>query len=81
MAESFTIYADEIENRIDPHFYRPEFRELKNKLEKLKNQKLGLVIEFSNETWNQKNFFDAEFPYIEISEVDTETGEIRNIIY
>lgn len=79
--ECFTVYADEIENRIDPYFYRPEFRELKNKLEKLKNQKLGLVTEFSSETWNQKDFFDSEFPYIEISEIDIETGEIQNITY
>jgi restriction endonuclease S subunit len=79
--ECFTVLDYEVENRIDPHFYRPEFRKLKNKLGKLKNQKLGLIIEFSNETWNQKDLFDSEFPYIEISEIDIETGEIRNISY
>lgn len=34
MTECFTIYADEIENRIDPHFYRPTFIQFYNQLEK-----------------------------------------------
>lgn len=79
--ECFTVYSDKIEERIDPHFYRPEFKELKNKLESIKNQRLGSVIEFSNETWNQKNLYENKFPYIEIGEIDIETGEIQNITY
>ncbi|PJE81039.1 hypothetical protein COU58_04585 [Candidatus Pacearchaeota archaeon CG10_big_fil_rev_8_21_14_0_10_32_42] len=79
--ECFTVYADEVENRIDPHFYRPEFKELKVDLSRQKHKSLGEVIEFSSETWNQKDFFDNEFPYIEISEIDTSTGEIQNITY
>jgi restriction endonuclease S subunit len=34
--ECFTIYADKIEGRIDPHYYRPEFYELEKKLDSLK---------------------------------------------
>ena len=79
--EFFTIMSNEIEGRIDPFYYRPEFRELKSALLKLKHKPLGEIIEFSSETWNQKDFFDGEFPYIEISEIDTATGEIKNIIY
>ncbi|MGB3479856.1 MAG: restriction endonuclease subunit S [bacterium] len=79
--ECFTILSGEIENRLDPHFYRPEFKELKNNLLKQKHKLLGEVIDFSSETWNQKDFFDNEFPYIEISEIDTSTGEIQNITY
>lgn len=79
--ECFTVYADEIEGRIDPHFYRPEFRELKENLSKLESKPLGEIIEFSSETWNQKDSFDNEFPYIEISEIDISTGEIQNITY
>jgi len=79
--ECFTIMHNEIEGRIDPFYYRPEFRELEEKLSKLKHKRLEEVIEFSSETWNQKDFFDSEFPYIEISEIDTSTGEIKNIIY
>jgi len=79
--ECFTIYADEIEGRIDPHFYRPEFIELEKNLKKLKNEVLGEIINFSSESWNQTDFFENEFPYIEISEIDTTSGEIQNITY
>lgn len=79
--ECFTIISNEIEGRIDPFYYRPEFRELESALLKLKHKPLGEIIEFSSETWNQKDFFDGEFPYIEISEIDTFTGEIQNITY
>jgi len=44
MPECFTIYVDEIENRIDPHFYRPEFLELEKKVAKKTNKKLGDFI-------------------------------------
>ena len=36
MPECFTIYANEVENRIDPHFYRPEFIQFYQQLEKTK---------------------------------------------
>jgi type I restriction enzyme M protein len=36
MTECFTIYADEVENRIDSHFYRPEFIQFYQQLEKTK---------------------------------------------
>ena len=81
MLECFTIFADEIGGRIDPHFYRPAFIELEKKLSKQNHKPLGEVIEFSSETWNQIDFFDNEFPYIEISEIDTSTGKIQNITY
>ena len=81
MVECFIVYSDEIEGRIDPFFYRPEFIEIRNKLKELSHQVLDDIIDFSSETWNQKNFFDNKFPYIEISEIDIVSGEIKNIIY
>ena len=36
MPECFTINADEVENRIDPHFYRPVFIQFYQQLEKTK---------------------------------------------
>ncbi len=77
----FTVYADEIEGRIDPHFYKPEFRKIEANLKKQLHMELGAVIEFSNEIWNQNDFFDNEFPYIEISKIDITSGEIQNITY
>jgi len=81
MVECFVVYIYENEGRIDPHFYKPEFRELEKKLNILNYKKLGEIIQFSNETWNQKDFYENEFPYIEISEIDTTSGKIRDIIY
>jgi len=37
---------------------------------------LGELVEFAKETWDQKSVFDNEFPYIEISNIDTTNGEI-----
>src|SRR3989344_5228504 len=44
MTECFTIYANEFEGRIDPHFYRPEFLELEKKISKKTDKKLGDFI-------------------------------------
>ncbi len=40
----FTVLADEIENRIDPHFYRPEFLELEKRISQKTNKRLGDFI-------------------------------------
>lgn len=81
MMECFTVLADEIKGRIDPFYYSPEFRELEDNLSNLEHAQLGKIVEFSSETWDQKDFFGKEFPYIEISEIDIETGEIQNIVH
>lgn len=77
----YLIYSDEMEGRFDPPFYRPEFRILEENLSKLNHKNLSSIIKFSNETWNQKDFFENEFPYIEISEIDITSGDIQNITY
>jgi len=41
--ECFTTLSEEIEGRLDPHFYRPEFIKLVNKLEKLKCKSIGEI--------------------------------------
>lgn len=77
--ECFSSNLTEIEDRIDPHFYRPEFERLLSLLKKLNSVPLDEIVEFSSETWNQNDFFNDKFPYIEISEVDITTGEIKNV--
>ena len=81
MMECFAVYADEIEGRIDPHYYKPEFIKLEEQLLRLYHKKLGDMIEFSSEIWNQKDIFENKFPYIEISKIDISSGEIQNISY
>jgi type I restriction enzyme S subunit len=58
--------------RFDPEFYLE--LSLNDDLKSLNN-----IVEFSKEKWNQKDYFEEKFPYIEISEINLETGEINNI--
>ena len=77
----FSVYFDEIEGRIDPHFHILEYKMLNKNLRNFKHKNLDSVIDFSNETWNQNDFFENEFPYIEIGEIDITSGDIKNITY
>ena len=73
---AFAITSDEIEGRIDPFFYKPYFKTLQRAIESKNYSELGELVEFAKETWDQKSVFDNEFPYIEISNIDTSNGEI-----
>lgn len=78
---TFTVKISNFENRLDPHFYLPGFKALIDNIRQINHAQLGSIVEFSNETWNQKDGFDIEFPYIEISEIDLTSGKIQNISY
>jgi type I restriction enzyme S subunit len=75
----FTVKLSELENRLDPHFYQPSYSELVEKISRNKTFKLGDLVSISNETWNQRDLYESEFPYIEISEIDLSTGQIKNV--
>lgn len=76
----FTTSIKEISGgRFDPQFYLKEYKDLCDKIKTQKHKRLGDIVKFSSETWNQKDFFADTFPYIEISEIDTLSGEIQNI--
>lgn len=79
--KTFTAKVSQLENRIDPHFYLPGFKALIDNIRQINHAQLGEIVEFSNETWNQKGGFENEFPYIEISEIDLTSGIIQNISY
>lgn len=78
---TFNINVLEFENRLDPHFYLPNFKALLDNIRRIKNARLEELVEFSKETWNQKDGFENEFPYIEISEIDLSSGKINNISF
>jgi len=78
---AFAITSDEIEGRIDPFFYKPYFKTLQKAIETKNYAELGELVEFAKETWDQKSVFDSEFPYIEISNIDTSNGEIAKTDY
>lgn len=75
----FLVNLSETEGRLDPNFYKPSYIENAEKIKGVSHKKIKEIARFSNETWNQKDFFSNVFPYIEISEINTTTGEIENI--
>lgn len=67
-----------IGDRFDVQFHSG----IKSVLETIKvvpHKLLGEIAEFSSEGWDQKSLFVDTFPYIEISAIDTVTGNIANI--
>jgi len=76
----FILQKSELEKRFDPQFYKQEYKDNLDKIKRINHKRLGEVVKFSSETWNQKDFFETTFPYIEISEIDTLSGEIQNIV-
>ena len=68
------VNQGEIEKRLDADFYSINLSKIA-----LKTKDLGELIEFSKETWNQKDLFEETFPYIEISEINIETGSLSEI--
>lgn len=75
----FILNRSDLEGRIEPEFYKPFNINLYKRIVEKKHFRLKDIVSFSNETWNQKDLFTETFPYIEISEIELETGEIKNI--
>ena len=68
-----------IGGRLDPMFYNPKYWKIIMSIKSISHQSLGSIAQFATETWNQRDFFEESFPYIEIGAVDTLTGKIINI--
>nr|YP_009519691.1 hypothetical protein [Udotea flabellum]AYC65629.1 hypothetical protein [Udotea flabellum] len=75
----FFMNREKIQGRMDPHYYKTEFLKNSLKVGNIPNKRLGELIIFSRETWNQKDFFTNKFPYIEINGIDVKTGDIKKI--
>jgi restriction endonuclease S subunit len=65
--------------RFDPQFYQVDVQLMCEQLKMRSHAHLKQLIEFSNEAWNQHDYFDEVFPYIEISEIDLTKGTIENL--
>lgn len=75
----FILQKSEMDKRLDPQFYKEEYKEILSKIKSKDYKRLGEIVKFSSESWNQKDFFVDTFPYIEISEINTISGEIENL--
>jgi hypothetical protein len=78
-----TVYAvrlrDVDRGRFDPHFFRPEYRELSRRIAKVPHRPLGKLVRLSREIWSPSESAAATFRYIEISGVNTTTGEANAV--
>jgi type I restriction enzyme S subunit len=75
----FLVKRSELEERFEPDFYSEENKLLLKKIRSKKHYNLKELVSFSSETWNQKDYFENVFPYIEISEINLSTGKIEEI--
>lgn len=55
--------------RIDPEYHNPFYARRIAEIRKQPFDMLENIVEFSTESWNQKDHFNEAFPYIEISNV------------
>lgn len=82
--EKKTIYATRLSalkhSRYDTEYNNPHFTKKVELLKKLSHSTLDDIIEFSSESWNQEDYFDSHFPYIEISGVGLKTNEYEATI-
>lgn len=69
----------EFEQRFDPAYFSSKFSRIQHALEAKPHTRLRDVAFFSSEQWDQGNYFGDEFPYLEISAIDTRTGEVTGI--
>lgn len=61
--------ANVIGTRIDSEYHNPFYMHRVKEIKRVNYDILGNIVDFSNESWNQKDNFGITFPYIEISEV------------
>lgn len=73
---SFIVDASNLEGRIDVNYYKPEYREVLEKLRGslFKPRRLGDIAALSSERW--KKAASGTFRYIEISDIDTFSAKI-----
>jgi type I restriction enzyme, S subunit len=78
--KTFVVWSDQVSGgRFDPAFYKPEYIQLLEGIRHTYYEKLSHLVKFSSETWNQKDYFKTDFPYIEISEINLSKGTISNV--
>ena len=70
-------YKDVDGGRLDSNFYRLEYSSLVSNLRESDFCKVKDVVLFSDEMWNQESLFSDYFPYLEISGINLEYGQIE----
>lgn len=75
----FAVMRRVIFPRFDPHFHLPAFAQILRLLAANGGEPLGCVAKFSDEVWKLEKHESLTFRYIEISSIETDTGEARAV--
>lgn len=75
----FTAQRSVVEQRIDPAFFSHKFSRITKVLLDVPHILLRDVVQFSVEQWDQINGYCGEFQYLEISAINTITGDVEKI--
>ena len=73
----FAVPSGGVSERLDPHFYLPSLAHNMQMLQQAKAEPLGTLVSFSGETWDPAAHDEPTFRYIEISNVNPQTGEAQ----
>lgn len=69
-------------DRLDPMFYTSPFSNIVDKLhDSTTCKRLGQIAHFSSEIWNQRDYYEKEFPYIEIGAINITDGTIEDVSF
>ena len=79
----FVVNSNEVSgDRLDPMFYTSQFSNIVAKLhDSATCKRLGQIAHFSSEIWNQSDYYEKEFPYIEIGAINITDGTIEDVSF
>ena len=72
-------YKDVVGGRLDPNFYQQENKSIVSQIENQHYARIKDFVKFSDEIWNQNSLFTDFFPYLEISGIDIDYGQVEKI--
>ena len=71
MMECFKVHIDEIEGRLDPYFYRSEFKELEVRLKNINIISFDEIIESIVNGFDYRDYSDDGLIYLRVSNIKT----------
>lgn len=77
--ECFVVYKNEIEGRIDPFYYRREFREFEKKLSKIRVVSFGQIIKNIINGFDYRKFADNGLIYLRVSNIKPFEFELTDV--
>ena len=73
--QCFAVERGKVNNRLDPYFYQPRFENLLAALRQGPYKILGNIAKLCHQKWKTEEHLEETFRYIEINNVNRDTGE------